>query len=54
MIKSDDKEQIIKEFRKKLLELEKENLSKLEQKGDYQMVESLYNEFEKVVKEHED
>ncbi len=53
MIKEDQKEEIIKEFRALLLNLEKENLSRLSQKGDSLMVESLRNEFETVVKKHE-
>ena len=54
MIKEEDKDVIASEFKKTLLNLEKENLAKLEQKSDYQMVDSLYNEFEKVVTDHED
>lgn len=54
MIKNEEKSEIIKEFRTILLNLEKENLAKLTQKGDSLMVETIRNEFEKVVKKHED
>lgn len=53
MIKEEDKIEIIKEFRTLILSAEKENLFHLTQKGDSLMVENLKNEFEKVVKKHE-
>ena len=53
MIKEEKKDEIKKEFRKILLKSEKDNLSQLHQKSDVLMVETLKNEFEKVVKSNE-
>ncbi len=53
MINDEERTEIIKEFRITLLAMEKDNLSQLRQKGDSLMVENLKNEFEKVVKKHE-
>ncbi len=48
------KNEIVKEFRQILLEAEKHNLAQVRQKSDTLMVDSLKDEFEKVVKSHED
>lgn len=53
MIDMDNEDIIKKEFRKILLNLEKENLSQLHQKSDLLMADEIRKEFEKVVKEHE-
>ena len=48
-----NKNKIISEFRTILLEMEKDNLQRLNPKGDSLMIESLKTEFEKVVNEYE-
>lgn len=53
MIDESKKTEIIDEYRKTLLQLEKENLAQLQPKSDSTMATFLKDEFEKVVKKHE-
>ena len=53
MTDEEKKNEIIKEFRKILLDSEKYNLAQVRQKTDTIMVDNLKDEFEKVVKSHE-
>ena len=54
MIKDEDKEMLIKEFRKEMLKMEKENLAQLNKKTDSNMVDDLKSKFERMIKEYED